>query len=315
MSGRGELHPDSARVLAMVRTAGLPPYHRMSAAEARAEHERRAPALDLDPVALPRVENFALPGPAGPLPARLYATRRHATADPLVLFLHGGGHTLGSIDSYDRVCRRLCAAVDAPLVSLGYRLAPEHRFPAAVEDAYAALAWLSEHAGELGCDPRRIAVAGDSAGGNLAAVLCLLAREHGLAMPRHQLLVYPAVAADLDHPSHARFGNDHLLTRESIDWFQDNYLGDASLRRDWRFAPLLASDHSGLAPATVMVASHDPLRDEGIAYARRLRRAGTPTRLVIARGMLHAFWNLGGAIGPASGYIDLAGARLREALR
>ena len=309
------LHPDVARVLQLMAAADLPPYHEMSAAEARAAHEERAPTLDLPVAPLPLIRDLRIPGPAGALKARLYCPMAEPGREPVVLWLHGGGHTVGSIACYDSVCSRLALHSGAMVLSLEYRLAPEHPFPAAVEDAYGALCWLSAQAGSLGGDPSRIALAGDSAGGNLAAVCALMARDDGLPGIRHQLLVYPAVGADLEHPSHHLFGEDHLLTRRDIQWFRQQYLGTGNTPMDWRFAPQLAPDHRALAPATMIVASHDPLRDEGIAYANTLQAAGTPCDLVVARGMVHAFWSLGAAVRPAARSLEDAAARLAAALQ
>ena len=267
------------------------------------------------PDPLPHVRDVMLPGTAGDLPARLYANHPSPRDLPVVLWLHGGGHTVGSIGVYDSICRRLARLSGCLMVSLDYRLAPEHKFPAALDDAYAALRWLTLHAHELGGDPRRLAVAGDSAGGNLAAVCALLARDHGLEGVRAQLLVYPAVAADTDHDSHRLFAEGFLLTAESIRWFQGQYLNHASERRDWRFAPLLAAHHRSLPPTLLMVAGHDPLRDEGIAYAQRLREAGNAVQLVNHEGMIHAFWNLGAVIQEAARSMAHAAAFLRAELK
>jgi len=308
------LHPEAAKVLDLVARAGNPEYHTMPAHEARAAHEENAAALDIAPDPLPYVRDVTLPGGAGGLPARVYANRASPRDLPVVLWLHGGGHTVGSIAVYDSICRRLAALSGCLVVSLEYRLAPEHKFPAALDDAYAALAWLSLHAHDLGGDPRRLAVAGDSAGGNLAAVCALLARDRALPGVRAQLLVYPAVAADTDHDSHRLFAEGFLLTAESIRWFQSQYLNHPAQRRDWRFAPLLAPHHRSLPPALLMVAGHDPLRDEGIAYAQRLREAGNVVELVNHEGMIHAFWNLGAAIREAARSMERAAAFLTAEL-
>lgn len=314
MTDQSALHPEVAGVLELVARADNPAYHEMSAAEARAMHEEHAPALDLPAPSLPLLRDLVLPAPGGELSARLYAPVAQPDGLPVVLWLHGGGHTVGSIACYDSICARLALHSGALVLSLAYRLAPEHRFPAAVDDAFAALVWLSEHAGELGGDAARLAVAGDSAGGNLAAVCALLARDAGLPGLRHQLLVYPAVGADLDYPSHTLFAEDHLLTRRDIEWFRQQYLGNTDRQMDWRFAPLLAASHGGLAAATLIVASHDPLRDEGVAYADTLNAAGTPCELIVAEGMIHAFWNLGAAVRPARRSVEAAARRLALAL-
>jgi acetyl esterase len=308
------LSPEAARVLALIEQAGNAEYHQMAAHEARAAHEERSRALDMEPDPLAHVSDHALPGPAGPMPARAYASATPRGRHPVVLWLHGGGHTVGSIASYDSVCRRLARLSGCLVVSLEYRLAPEHKFPAALDDAWSALAWLTQHAASLGGDPGRVALAGDSAGGNLAATCALLGRDAGLQALRAQVLVYPAVAARPCFESHHEFAEGFLLTAESIRWFQHQYLNRPAERDDWRFAPLQAPDHAGLAPALVMVAGHDPLRDEGIAYADRLRASGNRVELVNHEGMIHAFWSLGGAIREATRSMQRAADFLRREL-
>jgi len=309
-----ELSPEAARVLELVAQAGLPEYHRMPAQEARAAHEERSRPLDMDPDPVAQISDHHIPGPAGALAARAYLDTTQGAARPVVLWLHGGGHTVGSIACYDAVCRRLARLSGCLVVSLDYRLAPEHKFPAALEDAWAALAWLARNADALGGDPRRIAVAGDSAGGNLAAVCALMARDRGLAALRAQLLVYPAVAAWPSFPSYEQFADGYLLTAEGIRWFQSQYLNHEGEREDWRFAPLGAPDHAGVAPALVIVAGHDPLRDEGIAYAQRLCAAGSRAALINHEGMIHAFWSLGGALREAARSMQQAADFLRREL-
>lgn len=308
------LHPEVRRVLELVENAGNPSYHQMSAHDARQAHEERAPVLDMQPEPLPHVQDVWIPGPAGELPARAYAAVAAPERAPVVLWLHGGGHTVGSIECYDNVCRRLAVGTQALVVSLAYRLAPEHKFPCAVDDAFATLTWLAHHAASLGGDGQRLCVAGDSAGGNLAAVCALLARDAGLSQLRHQLLVYPALASSCESTSHTDFAQGYLLERADIEWFQAQYLLSDEQRTDWRFAPLVAADHRNLAPATIVVASHDPLRDDGVAYAEALSRAGTPAELIVAEGMVHAFWSLGGAVRAAARSIDRSAAIVRNAL-
>ncbi len=308
-----ELHPEIRRVLDLVENAGNAQYHEMSATDAREAHEERAPLLDMPSEPLPHVEDVLVPGPAGQLPMRTYAASANPDGLPVVLWLHGGGHTVGSIACYDSICRRLAAGSGALVASLEYRLAPEHKFPCALDDAFASLQWLTSHAERVGGDSERVAIAGDSAGGNLAAVCALLARDDGIDGLKHQLLVYPALAGDCASASHAEFAEGHLLTRADIEWFQAQYLSSDEQRADWRYAPLQAPDHSRLASATVIVASHDPLRDDGIAYARVLERAGTPANLIVAEGMVHAFWSLGGAVRAAPRSIDEAAGLLRSA--
>ena len=308
------LDADTRRVLALVEHAGNPPYHEMTAQAARAAHDKHAPVLDLPAQELALVEDITIPCADRLLPARRYARVAEPHNLPIVMWLHGGGHTVGSIQCYDNICRRLCHVSDTLVVAIGYRLAPEHRFPAAVDDTFEALQWLTHHGSQLGGDITRVAVAGDSAGGNLAAAAALNARDCGNARLRHQLLVYPALAGDAQFASRTQFATGYLLTQASIEWFQAHYLGERNAREDWRFAPLAAHDHSGVAPATVIVASHDPLRDEGVAYVDALTRAGTLAELIVAQGTVHAFWSMGGVIRAAQRSIDQAANILAKAL-
>jgi acetyl esterase len=308
------LHPQVEMVLELAARAGNPPYWELTPDQARALHERTAPVLDAKPVALARVTDLELPGPAGPVAARAY--RAHASSAPLpaLVWFHGGGHVVGSVRCYDALCRQLALASGVVVVSVDYRLAPEHKFPAAVEDAMAALRWVASHAGRLGVDGTRIAVGGDSAGGNLAAVSAILARDAGDVVPVFQLLVYPATGAWPDTASHAAFAEGHLLERRAIDWFQGHYVRGPADRTDFRFAPLLADDLSGLPDALVVVAECDPLRDEGIAYAERLQAAGSGVELTCYDGMIHAFLSLSGALDAGREAIAHCGRALREAL-
>jgi acetyl esterase len=246
-----------------------------------------------------------IPGPAGLLRARLYTRRdrpasRAATASvasPLLVFLHGGGFVFGDVDSHDAPCRLLCRHADAHVLSVEYRLAPESPFPAAVDDARAALAWAFEHAAELGCDPSRIAIGGDSAGGNLAAVVSQVAAADGGPAPIAQLLIYPATDRKSSWRSVDLFSTGFFLTRESIDWFYAQYVPEAkrlSNDRDPRVDPLLATDLRGLPPALVVTAGFDPLRDEGEAYAGALAAAGNQVTLRRFGGLMHGFINLVG---------------------
>ena len=214
---------------------------------------------------------------------------------PLLLYLHGGGFTIGSIDTHDVLCRELARLAGCMVVSLAYRLAPEHRFPTASDDAWDALAWLAAQAEQLGADPARLAVGGDSAGGTLAAVSAIMARDAGLPLAL-QLLIYPGTTARQDTPSHQTFAYGLVLEAPAIAWFFDQYVGQGPDREDWRFAPLLAPDADGVAPAWLGLAECDPLVDEGVLYADKLRAAGVPVDLEIYRGVTHEFIKMGRAI-------------------
>ena len=275
--------------------AGRPPLHTLTPAEARAAYELGAGVLEVPKAALPRVEDLRIPARGGlQLPARLYAPET-GRALPLLLYLHGGGFTVGSVDTHDVLCRELARLAGCMVVSLGYRLAPEHPFPSASDDAWDALAWVAANATRLGADPARLAVGGDSAGGTLAAVSAILARDAGLPLAL-QLLIYPGTTAHQDTPSHTEFAHGPVLDRAAIGWFFDQYIPSRAEREDWRFAPLLAPDVDGVAPAWIGLAECDPLVDEGVAYGDKLRAAGVAVDLEIYRGVTHEFIKMGRAI-------------------
>lgn len=298
-------------VVRRIERAGHPPYHRLAPEAARAAYRKGAEVLDLPRAPLERVEPLVFAARDGsPLAARLYAARSGPA--PVLLYLHGGGFTIGGLETHDSLCRQLALRSGAAVLALDYRLAPEHRFPTAVHDAWDALQQLAERAAALGLDGRRLAVGGDSAGGTLAAVCALLARDAGLPLAL-QLLFYPGTAAALDSDSQRRHADGPLLDRATLAWFFDHY-ADPAERGDWRFAPLEAPDHEGVAPAWIGLAEVDPLVDEGIAYGDRLRAAGVPVQLEIWRGVIHDFVKMGRAVPEAREAQAAAAAALREAL-
>jgi acetyl esterase len=243
-----------------------------------------------DETGLASVEDLEVGGADGMLPARIYRPEGAEPGGPVVVFFHGGGWVIGGIQSHDNPCGRLAAESGITVLSVDYRLAPEHPFPAPLEDAYAATAWVSAHAAELGVDADRLAVAGDSAGGNLSAAVTLLAREWGGPRIAFQALIYPNT--NVREQTQSRIDNGdkpYLLSGRAMKWFEDHYIGDAEV--DWRIAPLRADDLSGLPPAVVLVAELDPLRDEGEAYATRLQQAGVVTTFHEAPGMVHGFFS------------------------
>ncbi|TVR10333.1 MAG: alpha/beta hydrolase [Salinarimonadaceae bacterium] len=300
------LHPDSQNLLDIIRQADRPPYEAMSVEEARATYAAGREATQGPPHPVEAIEDIAVAGPGGSLPVRLYRARpRKEGAAPLLIYFHGGGWVLGGIDSHDGLCRRLAAVSNCAIASVDYRLAPEHPFPAAPEDAGAAVRALAGMAGELGIDPTRIGVGGDSAGGTLAAVAAIEARDRGGPALAFQLLLYPVCDLAMDTPSHAQFAQDHLLTGDALRWFQNHYLGGAD-PGDWRASPLRAARLDGLPPAFVLTASHDPLRDEGEAYARRLVEAGVRVTSWRVEGMLHGFMPMDKLISDAVPAIETA---------
>ncbi len=303
-----------AGVLERIHRAKRPAFHSLSPKQARIAYLMGAEILDLPRAPVARVENLQVPGAEGPLAARLYAPQTPEQARlPVLLYLHGGGFTIGSIDTHDSLCRQLALRSGVAVLSLNYRLAPEHRFPAAVDDCWAVMRWLAENAGSLGLDGSRLAVGGDSAGGTLAAVCALHARDIGLPLAL-QLLITPGTTAHADTASHKLFAHGFLLDAASIAWFFDHYI-DHAHKRDWRFAPLEAPDHSDLAPACVLLAECDPLVDEGIAYADLLRANGGQVQLELYRGVTHDFIKMGRTIPEALSALDACGLALREALQ
>jgi len=300
-----------AGILERIRRADRPPFHSMSVAEARQAYTLAAEILDLPRAPLARVEEVRVPAADGTLlPARLYAPS--ANKLPVLLYLHGGGFTIGNLETHDSLCRQLALRSGAAVLALDYRLAPEHRFPVAVEDAWAALQWLaSTGADELSLDGTRLAVGGDSAGGTLAAVCALLARDAGMKLAM-QLLITPGTTAHADTNSHEAFANGFLLDKASIDWFFKQYI-DTQDRTDWRFAPLLVPEVDNVAPACLLLAECDPLVDEGLAYADRLRLAGVPVTLELYRGLTHDFIKLGRVLKEAEAAQQVAGDTLRAA--
>ena len=304
-----ELTPAMRSVLERMARAGHVPLYRLAPEEARAAYEAGAGVLEVPRPHLARVEDLQLPVAAGiTIPARLYAPS--ADRLPVLVYFHGGGFTIGSIASHDTLCRVLARDGGCAVISVGYRLAPEHRFPIAVDDAWAATQWVAREAAGLGLDAGRLAVGGDSAGGTLATVCATLARDAGLAL-RLQLLFYPGTAARQDSPSQRRYHEGLVLEQAHIDYFFGQYIADAE-REDWRFAPLETPDVEGVAPAWFGLAECDPLCDEGLQYADKLRAAGVAVDLEIYRGVTHEFIKMGRALPEArQAHADAAAALQR----
>jgi acetyl esterase len=286
-----ELDPTSQLLVTLERWAKVPPLESLSPIEARAQTVRQATLLTGKPIPMARVEALEIPGPTGPIEGRLYVPREGPDFGGLLVYYHGGGHVIGDLDTHDSACRFLASAAGVGVLAVDYRLAPEHPFPAAVDDSVAALAFAFERAEALGFDPARIAVGGDSAGGNLAAVVALAAKAGEAPMPAFQLLIYPVCDYSHKRRSYATFAEGFLLTAAEMDWFRDNYLPDSEAALGWRASPALAPDHSGLPPAYVVTAGFDPLRDEGEEYVEKLRAAGVHVALRRHEGLLHSFVN------------------------
>jgi acetyl esterase len=302
-----ELTPAMRSVLERMARAGHVPLYRLPPAQARAAYETGAGVLEVPRPELARVEDLQVPTRDGAaIPARLYAPA--ATPGlPVLLYFHGGGFTIGSIASHDTLCRTLATLAGCAVVSVGYRLAPEHRFPTAVHDAWDAALWLTREGRSLGLDTTRLAFGGDSAGGTLATVCATLARDAGIEV-KLQLLFYPGCAGRPQAPSHARYHEGLVLEQAHIEYFFGQYIADAD-RDDWRFAPLNTPDLEGVAPAWFGLAECDPLVDDGLHYADKLRAAGVPVDLEIYRGVTHEFIKMGRALPEArQAHADAAAA-------
>jgi acetyl esterase len=309
------LAPEAQLLLAVLERRREPPLETLSPSDGREARRRLTAAYAGRPVPVRTVADLEIdpaPGDTIPLRARHYVPpeREQGGPHPLLVYYHGGGFLYGDLDTHDGVCRTLCRHAGAHVLAIDYRLAPEHPFPAAVDDARAAFRWAVANAVRLGADPGRIGVAGDSAGGNLAAVVSQLAARDGVTTPVLQLLIYPAVDFTTRRRSRDLFGKGFLLTDPEMNWFEDHYLGPARTQAsDSRASPLLAEDLSGLAPALVVTAAFDPLRDEGEAYAQALQDAGTPVALRRFPGFIHGFVNAAGVSRTArDALVEIAGA-------
>jgi acetyl esterase len=308
------LDPQVEKILLWASRANSPSFPAIGAEAARAHYERVAGTLDIVTPELHEVRDFGLELTGRKLRVRQYAPWPHHWSEPraALVYFHGGGFTIGSIETHDRVCRSLALEGDCLVFSVDYRLAPEHKFPAAADDAFDAFTWIRTEAQALGIDPARLAVGGDSAGGTLAAACAIHARDGGWPLAL-QLLIYPGLSHDQQTDSHRRYAEGYLLDAETIGWFFRQYLRNEQDRLDWRFAPLLVEDLSGLAPAWIAAAEYDPLHDEDIAYAERLREAQVPVTLVDYPGMIHSFFQHGGFVPAARKAHKDAGLALRRA--
>lgn len=290
------LDPQVRAFLDEAEAHGDPPLETLPVAEARQAAAGALGSWAGEPEELPHVRNATIPGPDGAIPVRIYSPER-AKPGPALVYFHGGGWVVCDLDTHDVICRAIAGRSGAVVISVDYRLAPEHKYPAAVIDCYAATEWVAENVEPLGIDPRRIAVGGDSAGGNLAAVVSLQSRDEAGPHIALQVLVYPVTdLSSLETPSYREFAAGYGLTAPEMAWFREQYLARTEDARCIYASPLLAPDLSGLPPALVITAECDPLRDEGEAYARRLEAAGVPVRYTCYPGMIHPFFSLSGGV-------------------
>ncbi len=306
------LDPQAKSLLDFLASLGRPPIWDVSLAAAREASEMMNVRFAGAPQTVADVRDVHIPGPAGDIPARVYTPDGDAPL-PILVYFHGGGFTIGSIPGYDATLRALANASGCVVVSVDYRLAPEHPFPAGFEDCYAATQWIAEHAASLGGDAGALAVGGDSAGGNLAAAVTIRARDEGGPTIAFQLLIYPTTDGDITRGSYVAYGEGHLLTTELCLWFNKQYV-PAGSEHDVRHRVLHEGSHANLPPAHVLVAECDPLYDEAEAYAQKLRAAGVPTTFESYPGMIHGFFNYSGMLDQSRKAVNDAGTVLRAAL-
>lgn len=311
------LHPQARALLDLIEKSGLPPTHTLPPMEARKMYRDRRSFSQPAAPEVAAVRDTVAPGPHGDIPLRIYRPAGSAPEAvlPVLVFYHGGGWTIGDLDTHDTLCRELCNGSGACVVAVDYRMGPEHRFPAAVNDCLAATYWVRREAAALKVDPARLAVGGDSAGGNLAAVVAITARDAGDLPIRYQLLIYPATDMRRIAPSHTSNGKGYLLTQDTMQYFRDHYIDDAKFDADWRASPLLAANLAGLPPALVITAGFDPLRDEGLQYAARLTESGNRAVHVCFERQIHGFITMGRVLDDANTAVTLCAAELARAFK
>jgi acetyl esterase len=308
-----ELDPQIETLLQKMAQQGAPPVHTLTAVQARESRNPIFIKLGGPPKAVANVKDVNIPGPAGQIPIRIY-TPQGSEPFPILVYFHGGGFVICNLDTHDALCRSLANGASCIVVSVDYRLAPEHKFPAAVEDAYAATRWVADNANSISGDATRIAVSGDSAGGNLAAVVSLMAREKGGPSLIYQLLVYPVTdLSSVDTDSYREHGEGYILTKDSMGYYRDHYVGRREELQNAYASPLLAQELKGLPPALVLTAEFDVLTDEAEAYADRLKKAGVPVKYTCYKGMIHAFFSLAAVVDRARDAMNEATAALRSA--
>ena len=307
------LDPQARAVIDMVIKSGRPAYHQLTPKEARQMFKDTRPASTPTPPEIGVVRDMLAENVA----VRVYRPVGANADTPLpgLVYFHGGGWVIGDLDTHDVLCRQLTAEAGIVTVAVDYRLAPEAKFPAAADDAWTVTKWVVANAGKLGIDAQRLAVGGDSAGGNLAAVVALMARDAGGPVLRLQVLLYPVTNVGAETRSYRDFADGYMLTRDSMLWFFDHYLPSKAAASDWRVSPLRASSHAGVAPALIVTAGFDPLRDEGEAYAQKLRDAGVTVDYLCYGGMIHGFVPMGKLIDTGNRAVSHIAASLRQALR
>ncbi|KJC51886.1 alpha/beta hydrolase [Bradyrhizobium sp. LTSP857] len=308
------LDPDAAAVYKAFQEAGRPAYETLTAPEARDYYSQARFATNPEAPELARVAPLSIPAQHGAIPARIYVPKEPRLKNglaPALVFFHGGGWVIGDLDSHDVVCRQLADAGALIVISVDYRLAPEHKFPAATDDAIAATKWVAANARELGIDASRLSIGGDSAGGNLTAVTALTARDGNGPKIAGQVLIYPAVDFALTHGSHSEPETSVLLTHSVIRWFRHHYLNGSADIHDWRASPARATTLAGLPPAYVLTAGADPLRDEGDEYAARLKQAGVPVTTKHFPGQFHGFFTMGKLLREANVAVSEIGTWLK----
>ncbi|HZR84252.1 MAG TPA: alpha/beta hydrolase [Candidatus Binatia bacterium] len=306
------LDPQCKMLIEMLAPPGAPTMDQMSPVEARAMMRRMTDIRAGAGEEVRKVENRKIPAPHGDIPVRIYTPEGGAPL-PVLVYFHGGGWVIGDLETHDASCRALANLAGCLLVATDYRLAPEHKFPAPLEDCYAAARWVVENASSIGGDPKRVAIGGDSAGGNLTACVALKARDEGGPSFAHQLLIYPVTDAACDTASYRDNAEGYFLTKDAMVWFWNHYLRDRSDAESPYASPIRARDLRGLPPATVITAEYDPLRDEGEAYGERLAAAGVPTRTTRYDGMIHGFFGMTEILPQAKEAMRQAAAALRDA--
>jgi acetyl esterase len=311
------LHPDAQRVCDLIVAVNRPAMETLTPPEAREAYLASRKALQADPEDVAEVRELQAAGPAGAIPLRFYRGKGagNERLQPALVYYHGGGWVIGNLESHDQTCRAIANAAGCIVIAVDYRLAPEHKFPAAADDAIAATRWIWQNAEQLGIDGTRIAVGGDSAGGNLAAVVALDARDRGGPPVALQVLIYPSTDMGLSFASHERFAEQLPLRRSTMRWFVENYLRNAADKDDWRASPLKARNFAGLPPALVATAGFDPLSDEGQAYAKALADAGVPVTLERIDGQIHGFLNMGRMVADSGRLIASIAGTLRRTFR